>query len=242
LKSMSFRYKALAAAFLLLFSAFYQQLNYNILLIILLLLLLKIENVKLFRFPGQSWFFGFLLLTIFIVQSLNGYGAILIELPFGLYMTEEGLRSALLFTTGILLVFLLCATAIYTTPPESFHYYLTRLEKKRGFFGQMLFRAGRILLVVMHMIPTAFSGGKNLIQERTGDLSGRGLSERLQILSDTIFRFFQDLLVGSENEFLRLKTEPSDVNPPSVLPHWGQLTLLALLFGIHFLLLWGIVL
>ncbi|MEL6822064.1 MAG: CbiQ family ECF transporter T component, partial [Calditrichota bacterium] len=155
MKSISFRYKALAAVFLLLFSAFYQQLYYNLMLIILLLVILKVEKIKLFRVPGQVWFFSFFLISIFIMQSINSYGTILFELPLGLYVSREGLQSAFLFTSGILLVFLLCATAIYTTPPESFRYYLARLEKKRGAFGQLLYRAGRIFMVVMHLIQTA---------------------------------------------------------------------------------------
>lgn len=242
MKSISFRYKALAAAFVLLFSAYYQQPYYNLLLILLLLFTLKVEKIKLFRFPGQVWFFGFFLLTIFVMQSVNGYGTILIDLPFGLYISREGLLSALLFTSGIGLVFLLCATAIYTTPPETFHYYLNRLEKRESTVGQLLYRAGRILLVVMHLIPAAFSGGKNLLQEKTGDLTGSGPEKRLQILGDTIFRFFQELLVDSENEFIRLKSEPPNIKQPTVLPHWGQLTLLAMLLGVHIWLLRGITL
>jgi len=223
----------------MLFAAWYQNPMYNISTIFVLAILLWREKIKVFRFAGQARFLMFFLVTIFLARSLNGYGKVLLELPFGLFLTDTGLRGGIVFITQILLIFLLCSLIIYSTPAESFQYYLGELKKRRSLPGRLLYRAGRILLLVMHLIPQALSGRSEIVQGLKVRMSGASLSKRLSVLADGMFTFLQQLLVSSDAGLRELKQAEAPTTKPTVLAQWKQMSIVFLTIGLHAFLLWG---
>ncbi|MGH1362435.1 MAG: CbiQ family ECF transporter T component [Calditrichia bacterium] len=241
MNSISLRYKFLLAFLVMLFAAWYQNPMYNISTLFILAVLLWREKIKVFRFAGQARFLMFFLVTIFLARSLNGYGKVLFELPFGLFLTDTGLQDGLVFITQILMIFLLCSLIIYSTPAESFQYYLGELKKQRSLSGRMLYRAGRILLLVMHLIPQALGGRSEMVQDLKAKMSGASLSKRLSVLADGMFTFLQQLLSRSDAELRELKQAEAPATKPKVLAQWKQMGIVLFAIGLHAFLLWGTV-
>jgi hypothetical protein len=179
---------------------------------------------------------------MFLFRAFNGYGKILLQLPLGLTLTEQGLKMAAVFITQIILIFLVFGIAIYSTERAQFWHYFKKLENANHQWLRMLQETVRIGIYVMYLLPKSLDYRKAIFADLQGKLEGesRSLVSRLKIILDKVYQFILNILQRSETEYL-LFVERNRTNtvvvPPSVLNLRHGLTAV-LVFGIHANLVW----
>ncbi len=209
MKKLNLVYKLCLALFLLGFAVWFQNWVYNTALITLLILLIRFEKVSIFRFPRQGYFFAALLFVMFILQAVNGYGKILLQLPLNITITDDGLLTAFLFVSQVVLIFLLFAAAIYTADkPEVVHYYRALSGSERG-WKTVLQGWLRIGLYVMYLLPKALDYRQTVSAElKTAKAKKEvSLKDRFLHLLDQIYRFIAHILDSSEKEYAAFKQQ-----------------------------------
>lgn len=209
MKKLNLVYKLCLALFLLGFAVWFQNWVYNTALITLLILLIRFEKVSLFRFPRQGYFFAALLMVMFILQAVNGYGKILFQLPLNITITGNGLLTAFLFVSQVVLIFLLFGAAIYTADkPEVVHYYRALSGSEKG-WKIVLQRWLRIGLYVMYLLPKALDYRQTVSAELKAAKSENRISlkDRCLNLLDHIYRFIANILDSSEKEYAAFKQQ-----------------------------------
>ncbi len=209
MKKLNLVYKLCLALFLLGFAVWFQNWVYNTALITLLILLIRFEKVSLFRFPRQGYFFAALLMVMFILQAVNGYGKILFQFPLNITITDDGLLTAFLFVSQVLLIFLLFGAAIYTADkPEVVHYYRSLNGADRG-WKTVLQGWLRIGLYVMYLLPKALDYRQTVSTELKAAKAEKEISfkDRFLNLLDHIYRFIAHILDSSEKEYAAFKQQ-----------------------------------
>jgi len=242
LSKLNFLFKITLSFFLLGFAVWYEHLAYNLGLLALLGIILRKEKITLFRFPRQGYFFGILLLLMFLFRAFNGYGKILLQLPLNLALTDQGLRLSAIFITQVVLIFLLFGLAIYSTKQGEFFYYLKRLDRPGSRAAATLQQLARIGLYALYLLPGSLDYRKTI----AADLQSGAAENRVSAITkaktalEQIYRFIYGILRRSEDEFdafLAVRQSQQTVRPPSVL-NLRHLGVLVILIGLHANLVW----
>lgn len=221
----------------------YEHLAYNLGLLALLVILLRREKIALFRFPRQGYFFGILLLIMFLFRAFNGYGKILLQLPLNLALTDQGLRLSAIFITQVVLIFLLFGLAIYSTAQGEFFYYLKRLDRPGSRVAAMLQKLARIGLYALYLLPGSLDYRKTIAADlQSGATESRASAiTKAKMALEQIYRFIYGILRRSEDEFgafLAARQTRQAVHPPSIL-NLRHLGILVVLIGLHANLVWN---
>ncbi len=242
MRNFNFLFKIALSFFLLGFAVWYEHLTYNFSLIALLGIILRIEKIALFRFPRQGYFFGILLLLMFLFRAFNGYGKILLQLPLNLALTDQGLRLSAIFITQVVLIFLLFGLAIYSTKQGEFFYYLKRLDRPGSRAAATLQQLARIGLYALYLLPGSLDYRKTI----AADLQSGAAENRVSAITkaktarEQIYRFIYGILRRSEDEFgafLAVRQSQQTVRPPSVL-NLRHLAIAVIVIGLHANLVW----
>jgi len=242
LSKLNFLFKIALSFFLLGFAVWYEHLAYNLGLVVLLVIILRREKITLFRFPRQGYFFGILLLLMFLFRAFNGYGKILLQLPLNLALTDEGLRLAAIFITQVVLIFLLFGLAIYSTGQGEFFYYLKRLDRPGSRVAAMLQKLARIGLYALYLLPGSLDYRKTIAADlQSGAAENRASAvAKAKMALEQIYRFIYGILRRSEDEFgafLAARQAQQMVRPPAVL-NLRHLAIAVIVIGLHANLVW----
>lgn len=203
MRKINFLFKTGIAFFLLGFALWYQNLIYNVILILIFSGVLHKERITLFRFAKQKYYFMILLATIFIFQALNGYGKILLQLPFGLTVTDQGVNTAALYIFQLLMIFLLFGSVIYSTDRQEILFYFGRLKNSDSKFGRAGYRAGRIGMYVFYLLPKSVGIQREVSGSIKNGLNGAALKfkEKSGYILSKVYLFFYRILKGAEDEY-----------------------------------------
>lgn len=241
MKKINLLFKIGLAFFLFGFALWFQQWWYNLTLAALLIALIRREKLRLFRFPRQGYFFAFFLLLMFLTQAFAGYGRVLLTLPFGLVLTDSGLAAALTFVTQVLLIFLVFGAAIYSADSGEIRYYFRRMAGEAQGESRSIARLIRIGMYVFYLLPASLDSRRAVSGQMRDSLGGAApsLRGRVQVVLEQIYRFIQQLLIRSEQEYaaFRAQTGREGVKPPPWL-NLRHLALAAAVLAVHAGLAW----
>jgi hypothetical protein len=243
LGNINFLLKLAVSFFLLGFALWYQSLAYNLTLILILLGVLVREKIVLFRFAKQKISIAFLLLMIFIFQSFNGYGKIVLQLPLlNLNVTDQGIKTASIFVTQIILIFLVFGLTIYSAKEEEILYYFQRIKHSHIFFVNRISKLFHIGLFVLCLLPksigaqqVASAGVKTEL-----DKNKMKLRQKIALLSEGIYAFFSGILKSAEQEYPDFVKNSAKALNFSPVPIYGihGIIVLVTIFVSHGFLLW----
>ncbi len=243
LKNFNLLFKIGSAFFLFGFVLWYENLIYNLLLIALIITVLVKDKITLFRFPRHGYFFAVLLCFLFLFRAVNGYGKVLIELPFGITLTDQGAENALNFITQVVLIFLLFGLAVYTTERGELLYYFERMNLSRSKSMLALQQWLRIVMYVLYLLPKSFDYRKEVTETlkiRVEENRFTPLTRAKNVL-DSIYQFIFNILKRSESEYpVFLKKNQSELLPVPPSPVNRQhISLSILIVGLHLVLIWS---
>lgn len=179
---------------------------------------------------------------IFIFQSFNGYGKILLNLPFHLTITNEGILTAFKFVTQILLIFLMFGTAIYSSKKEEILFYFRKPLKIHPLIERNLEKYFRIGMFSFYMVPNSLKiqsqFSKNLQSDKK--LQASRLKKRVNLVFDNIYQFIKVVLTKSEEEYLEFVTQGNQATNYSPIPVVSFKNILTVIFVliIHSILIW----
>jgi hypothetical protein len=179
---------------------------------------------------------------MFFFRAFNGYGKIILQLPLGFTLTEQGLEMAAVFITQIILIFLVFGIAIYSTERAQFWYYFKQLEDASYKWLRILKGTARIGIYVMYLLPKSLDYRKEISADLRKKLTGKRLSPvlRLKIILDKVYQFILNIVQRSEAEYPLFmeqnKTTPT-IAPPSIL-NFRHGLIAVLVIGIHINLVW----
>ena len=243
MRNINFLLKLTISFFLLGFALWYQNLIYNITLILFLFGVLLKENITLFKFAKQQIAFAFLLLMIFIFQSVNGYGKILLQLPFlNLNVTDQGIKTASIFVSQIILIFLIFGITIYSIKRQEIFFYFGKLKDSGSMFEKKLQKLIQIGLFVFYLLPTSFGDQKAISVNVKSELNKTkmGLKQKVELVFLGIYQFFFRILKSAEQEYpVFIKESKKSLNfSPIPLYSAQNIIILTIIFVSHGFLLW----
>lgn len=235
-------FKFVLAFFIFVFALWYDHIAYNLAIGTILIILLAREQISIFRFHRQLFIFSLFLLTIFVFQSVNNYGKIWLDLPFGLTVTDLGVLTAAKFVSQILLIFLVFGAAIYSSEKAEILYYLNRLQKRSGSAGPGFDRVVRIGLFSFYMAPKSLRVQRDFSSQARSDtaMPSKKIVEKAKSVLNSIYGFMHAILVTAQSEypdFANRREMPTKFSPDSVLTLRNALILFAV-FVAHGILIW----
>lgn len=242
MKSLNFVFKVIFSLFLVGFAVWYQNIAYNIILTAIMWFALRRESIVLFRFPRQAYFFSFFLLMMFLLQAFAGYGKIILALPFGLAVTDQGLYSAGLFVSHILLIFFTFGLAIYTTDQKEVSYLLNSLDHSKFKWAGRLQRLGRIGMYSLYLLPKTLGQRSEIIGELKDHqaLKGAGATTKAKPILEKIYQFVFNVLKQSEMEFAAFLKQYRNEKVTALPSIWTarHLGMAVFIIAVHAALIW----
>jgi hypothetical protein len=242
LRKLNFFLKLFIAFFLFTFALWYDHILYNLIIGSILVITLLIEKISPFRFRHQIWIFSIFLLIIFLFQSFNGYGKILLNLPFHLTITEEGILTAFKFVTQILLIFLLFGTAIYSSRKEEILFYFRKPLKIHRIIEQSIEKFFRIGMFSFYMLPKSLKIQSNFSKSLRSNpkIKGHKISQRVNLVFESIYKFIEAIIKNSEQEYPEFVVQSKTATSYSPLPlvSMKNVFILSSMLAVHAILLW----
>jgi hypothetical protein len=151
---------------------------------------------------------------------LNGYGKILLNLPFHLTITEEGILTAFKFVTRILLIFLLFGTAIYSSKKEEILFYFRKPLKIHRSVEQNLEKFFRIGMFSFYMLPKSLKIQSNFSESLRSNhnVQEYKISQRVNLVFGSIYKFMKAIIKNSEQEYPEFVVQNKTATNYSPLP------------------------
>ena len=228
--------------FLFGFALYYNSIYYNIALSSILIAACFIEKLTLFRFPKQGYFFVLLLLLMFVFRAAGGFGNVLLTLPFGVPVTDQGLWAAANFVLQILLLFLLFGVAIYSTPESEFVRYFNAINESESRLVQPFKSIARIAMYVAWLLPKSLEYKSDVSKELKGAVQkhAAGLKQRVDMVLERIYRFILNILERSELQYSAFLNKQGAGNhiPLVKLSPAGHVLVAVLILTVHASLTW----
>ena len=242
MRNLNFLVKFFLAFFLFAFALWYGHITYNLIIGLIIISILIKDKISPFRFRRQIFIFSTFLVIIFIFQSFNGYGKILLSLPFHLILTEEGILTAFKFVTQILLIFLLFGTAIYSTKKQEIFYYFSKPLKSHAIVEQKLEGLFRIGFFSFYMVPNSLkiqSHFSNNVKFKY-KTQKMGIRQRVSLIFENIYLFVKAIIKNSEEEYpdFVIQSKRSAIYSPEPVITIKNGLILLFVLSIHGLLIW----
>lgn len=242
LSKINFIFKVSLALCIIGFSVWYEDWKYNLFLTFLTGIFLYKEKITLFRFPRQGYFFALLLGMMFLFRAFNEYGRIILRLPFGWTLTDEGVTAAFTFISQLALIFLLLGLVIFSTERREIFYYFKRIGQWDSGFGETLKRAVRIAMYVIYLLPKSFDYRKEVSAKLKTTFAGKRFSfnRHIKIVFESIYDFIFNILKRSEEEFpaFQAHQESSNFKPSSDVNYGSYMLITTIFLGVHAALVW----
>jgi hypothetical protein len=216
---------------------------YNLVLSGLLLIVLLKEKIILFRFPRQGYYFGFFLFIMFILRAFNGYGKVLLQLPLGLSITDQGLYTSSVFVSYVILIFLAFSLAVYSTDQKEIFCHLKPWDHSQNKVWRQGQRMARIGMYAIYLLPKSLDY-RNTVSQKIRTQTGAGHSKvlrKVNIVLENIYQFMHSILKRSEEEFASFQEVQQRENtsiPPALFNFRHAMTAVAIL-GLHLPLIWN---
>ena len=174
---------------------------------------------------------------------MGDFGNVLLELPFGIAITDQGVWTAALFVSQILLLFLLFGIAVYSTPKEAFVRYFNRISASQSPLVAPFKGLARIAMYVVYLLPKSLEYKSHVSKHLNDSIDKKkpvGMKTRAGLVLERIYQFMTDILRRSESEyaeFLGSYLKTGLPKTPEKAAIWHSMLAL-LILGLHAGIVW----